>query len=82
MVNMLSNIYQNAEMINQKKLKKSCPHTMVYLYYHILNGLWRNFLHETNGFYSENVYYQDTDLAYLHADHYKKLKEATMLEKI
>ena len=40
-----------------------------------------NFIHTIKGFYTNDVYYTDTDSLYIETKHWKKLSEAGLVEK-
>ena len=62
--------------IDKKKKLKSMPsHIGIFVLSHS-KRIVKKFVHEKSGFYSNKVYYQDTDSLYMHMDQYQKLKDA------
>ena len=43
--------------------------------------IMNNFIHAINGFYTDDVYYTDTDSLYIEIKHWKKLDKARLVGK-
>ena len=74
-VNMFLGIEVILELI-KKEFEKSMPsHSGIFVLSYS-RRIMNKFILNIERFYSNEVYYHDTDSLYIHMDHYEKLKEA------
>ena len=51
------------------------------MYYQKVKKIMNNFIHAINGFYTNDVYYGDTDSVYFEYKHWDKLDKAGLVVK-
>ena len=82
-----SGINYSVKMINDAGLEdevKNLNTMLLHLGAFILSdrkGIVNNFIHATNGFYANDVYYTDTDSLYIENKHWDKLDKARLVGK-